>query len=540
MPFVETIIIGAGPAGIQTGYFLEKLRKDYIIIERNSNAGSFFDKYPISRKLISLNKKYTGYTNPDIKLKYDWNSLLNDSGFLFPKYSDELYPDANSLVRYLSEFTREMNIRIRYNSNVVKIFKLNEENEEEKNEENYRIQLSDINYTCKYLIIATGLNKIHDRVTSSGFKSYSDIPNMSLDEFNDKRVCIVGSGNSAYELSHLLSNRSRYTIMVQKNVKLSMLTHYAGDVRGNYLYTLDLFSLKVNSAVLSSERLLDTNSFIKTNGEYSLINVADPVKKYKFDEVIFCVGFEFDDSIYDFKINRTIKRKFTSDDIDNEGNMENSVNKENSGDKGKYPEVNDKYESTNNKNMFFVGGLMHSLDHKISSGGFIHGFRYLIKFFIESIYDNYKVIKFDNIISLSKHIYQRFTNSSSLYIMQNFMCDIAYIKDGKFIYIQDLTSEIIKRLDISHLVIQLRTKKFNDLHEFFNQGKNFYTESKFLHPNITIVNYDKSLNSEIDNIINVKSEEIMFHEDSLSFFNDLKYFHGIISSVKKFVDNSNL
>ena len=48
----------------------------------------------------------------------------------------------------------------------------------------------------------------------------------------------------------------------------------------------------------------------------------------------------------------------------------------------KYPEINGKYESSNNTNLFFIGSLMHSLDCKKSSGGFIHGFRYLIKFFV--------------------------------------------------------------------------------------------------------------------------------------------------------------
>lgn len=38
-------VLGAGPAGLQMGFFLSKARRDYIILERNSGPGSFFNKW---------------------------------------------------------------------------------------------------------------------------------------------------------------------------------------------------------------------------------------------------------------------------------------------------------------------------------------------------------------------------------------------------------------------------------------------------------------------------------------------------------------
>lgn len=35
-------VIGAGPAGLQMGYFLGKAGRDYIILERSQHAGEFF------------------------------------------------------------------------------------------------------------------------------------------------------------------------------------------------------------------------------------------------------------------------------------------------------------------------------------------------------------------------------------------------------------------------------------------------------------------------------------------------------------------
>ncbi len=37
-------VLGAGPSGLQMGYFLSKAKRDYIILERNSGPGSFFNK----------------------------------------------------------------------------------------------------------------------------------------------------------------------------------------------------------------------------------------------------------------------------------------------------------------------------------------------------------------------------------------------------------------------------------------------------------------------------------------------------------------
>lgn len=35
----DYIVVGAGPAGLQLGYFLEKAKRNYIILERNSIPG---------------------------------------------------------------------------------------------------------------------------------------------------------------------------------------------------------------------------------------------------------------------------------------------------------------------------------------------------------------------------------------------------------------------------------------------------------------------------------------------------------------------
>jgi thioredoxin reductase len=74
----DYLIIGAGPAGLQLGFYLQQRGLNYLILEGSDKPGHFFEHQPRHRQLISINKKYTGYEDPEINLRWDWNSLLSD------------------------------------------------------------------------------------------------------------------------------------------------------------------------------------------------------------------------------------------------------------------------------------------------------------------------------------------------------------------------------------------------------------------------------------------------------------------------------
>lgn len=83
-------------------------------------VGSFFDKYPINRKLISLNKRNTGETNAEFNLRHDWNSLLtNNDDFedelKFTAYSKQNFPHADHIVRYLEDYRKKFKLNVKYN-----------------------------------------------------------------------------------------------------------------------------------------------------------------------------------------------------------------------------------------------------------------------------------------------------------------------------------------------------------------------------------------------------------------------------------------
>ena len=56
----DYIVVGAGPAGLQLGHFLQEAGRDYVILEKANVSGrsSFFDKAKKKTALCSCNPTY--------------------------------------------------------------------------------------------------------------------------------------------------------------------------------------------------------------------------------------------------------------------------------------------------------------------------------------------------------------------------------------------------------------------------------------------------------------------------------------------------
>ncbi|XP_059809765.1 FAD-dependent oxidoreductase domain-containing protein 2 isoform X2 [Hypanus sabinus] len=116
---LDYCVIGAGPGGLQIGYFLHQSQRRYLIFERSNISGSFFIHYPRHRKLISINKRYTGKQNREFNLRHDWNSLLShDDNLLFKHYSKDFFPHADTMLQYLNDFTKTLKLKVQYNTDI--------------------------------------------------------------------------------------------------------------------------------------------------------------------------------------------------------------------------------------------------------------------------------------------------------------------------------------------------------------------------------------------------------------------------------------
>ncbi|MCJ8282896.1 MAG: NAD(P)-binding domain-containing protein, partial [Rivularia sp. ALOHA_DT_140] len=219
---LDYLIIGAGPAGLQLGYYLEKANRNYLILESQCKVGSSFDKFPRHKKIISINKVYTGYENSEINLRWDWNSLLSDSEeMLFKNYSKEYFPHTDDLVRYLNDFASHFDLNIKYNCQVVKITK------------NDKFMVIDNNsnvYSTARLIIATGVSKPYiPEIPGIEFtENYTDV-SVNPEDFTNQRVLIIGKGNSGFETAdNLVPTASLIHIASPTPIEMAWKTKYVG------------------------------------------------------------------------------------------------------------------------------------------------------------------------------------------------------------------------------------------------------------------------------------------------------------------------
>ena len=545
--FIENIIIGAGPAGLQAAYYFEKLNINYLIIEKEFECGSFFSKYPHSGKLISINKVNTGSTDPNFNLRHDWNSLLNDEGLLFTKYSESYYPEKELLVQYLNDFKNANNLKILFGKQVQKISPVTQVNSDSSTTtySNYEISIesSDEIFYCNKLIIATGLSKpyipnwiykVKDKI-----KHYANYPKdyfldkKNLAEFKNKKLLIFGGGNSSYELANILNEVCSHIMILGKDRKYSITSHYSGDIRSIYLPYLDTFFLKSLNAFLNVKSLnfleqenktikftqTETGSkyvlkyLDKTNKiEYPMFPYFEETKNDKhYDKIIFCTGWEFDNSIFAKPLE-----------------LSNS----------KYPKIKKNYESVSSPNLFFIGSLMHLHDFRKSSGGFIHGFRYLIKLFMQINYKMPFSIQTFNISELSdlggfvQFIMHRINTASSIYQMFGVLCDkFGFKKDVTTIhYIMDVIPELPIQGEYDIQFILTLEYGRTEVTDIYNLGISttsigYENLSNLLHPVLRIIN---NKNEMID--------MIHFSEETIAdFSSDIQYFNKFLRIFKLYL-----
>ncbi|WP_235622389.1 NAD(P)-binding domain-containing protein [Nostoc sp. PCC 7524] len=417
---LEYLIIGAGPAGLQLGYYLEKANHNYMILEAGDSPGTFFKKFPRHQKLISINKVYTGYSDPEINLRWDWNSLLNDSQEMqFKNYSKEYFPHTDALVNYLGDFAEHFHLNIKYGSRVVKI---------SKGDKFFVVDSNDNVYCAERLIIATGISQpyIPSIPGIELAENYADV-SINPEDFINQKVLIIGKGNSGFETAdNLMGTAALIHIASPHSVKMAWKTKYVGNLRAVNNNLLDTYQLKSQNLILDAT----INKIEHLNGKFivsvSYTNVNED-EDLVYDRVIVCTGFKFNDSIFDesCKPQLAINRRF--------------------------PAQTSTWESTNIKDLYFAGVLMHMRDYQKKQSGFIHGFRYNIRALHQILEYKYHHQELPNQLidanpeSLTKAIINRVNISSGLWQQTGFLCDLVVIAEEGTIahYYEDIPVDYV-------------------------------------------------------------------------------------------------
>ena len=397
-------MIGAGPAGLQLGYFLDRAGRDYVVLEAGPTPGTFYRTFPRHRRMISINKPHTGWHDTEKDLRVDWNSLLSDDPTLrFTRYTNRYFPDADDYIRYLTDFGRGLNIR--YDTRVERVS---------------RGPTSGFRVACR-----TGDTIDADRVivaTGFGGMNIPEIPGIETTErywdapvdstgFTDQRVFILGKGNSAFETAdHLTENAAVIHVAGPRSIRFAWRTHFIGHLRAVNNNFLDTYQLKTQNMVLDGDVLR-----IERRADDYLVTFAyarrDKVVQLAYDRVITCTGFRMDASIFaaDCRPQLTINDRF--------------------------PALTAEWESVNVPDLYFAGTLTQSRDFKKYTSAFIHGFRYGVRALARMLEQKYhgtpwphRDVSPDGIADA---VLARINRTSALFQQFGFLCDVI-TPDGRY------------------------------------------------------------------------------------------------------------
>jgi thioredoxin reductase len=468
----DYVVVGAGPGGCQLAYFLHRDRRDYVVLE-GQQVGHFFTRFPRHRSLISNNKVHTGVRDRDKNLRWDWNSLLSDEFQpLFTDYTADYFPCADVLVAYLRDFASLHQLKIVLGAQVGSVSR-------DAASGVFTVRTRDGRcWRGRRLVMATG----HHRPFTPAVpgielaEQYADISTDPAD-YTNQRVIIVGKGNSGLETAENLFAHTASLHLISPNpVRLAWTTHHVSDLRAVYTNALDSYQLKMQNTVLDGqidriERTADGRLLLRFRYSHAHGQRWDLAA----DRIILCCGFRSDLSLFD-----TSCQPLTSPD-------------------GRFPALTSAWESANVPGLHFVGTIMQCRDYKRSFSGFIHGFRYNIRFLAALFAERHhgEPIPCEPIPrtprALAARLIERAVNASSIFQLPAFLAD-TYLLDGagELLLSRDLPVEYVLELspwrDRALLVMTLEYGHLPPGADPFNVLRDPAdgTTSQFIHPVIRL------------------------------------------------------
>ena len=431
---LDYVIVGAGPAGLQMAHFLREAGRSYVVLEAGETAGRFFKDFPRHRMLISINKRFNYYTEDEYNLRHDWNSLLsNDPSLRFTRYSTALFPPADELHKYLQDYAARLKLDVRYRTPVERIGRSDDVFE-------LRDQAGTI-WRTRCVLMATGPVRGWVPPGIEGIElasSYEDHP-LDLGQYENKRVAIIGRGNSALETANHLAGHAAiiHLVVGDRAPRLAYDSHYVGDMRAVNHGILDMWQLKSLHAVIGVRP-----TKISRNGDGSLtmafeerVGHWDPpataCAELQYDYIIRCTGWSYVNSeLFDADCAPAHDKR------------------------GKYPLLSPSWESSTG-NVFYIGTAT-GRDRR-AAAGFIHGFRYNVRTLFHLLEERFHGVPYpattwplrtaQDLKSLTESLFARVSTSSGLYQMNAVLCDALVVEDGKASVLEELPVDYVMSED---------------------------------------------------------------------------------------------
>ena len=276
--YYDAIVIGGGQSGLAAGYYLQKEGAKFLILEAAAQATGSWQHHYDSLSLFS-------------PAKY---SSLPD----FPFTGDqERYPKKEEVVAYLKAFQTQFNLPVLTNSPVSSV---------EKIEDDFKVITNETTYLTKSVVSATGgfrnpyLPSIEGEDLFKGQRLHS-FAYKNETPFENKRVIVVGAGNSAIQIAAELANVAEVTLATREPIQFQKQRILGKDLHFWLKWTaVDIFPTKEapqRNLVIDSDGFQDALREGKFNERQMFTTFyEDGVvwangEREAVDAVIFATGF---------------------------------------------------------------------------------------------------------------------------------------------------------------------------------------------------------------------------------------------------------
>lgn len=280
----DVIVIGGGQSALACGYFLRRTGLNYMLLDEQEQSGGAWNK---------------GWDSLTLFSPAQFSSL---PGWLMPE-SVGKFPSRKETIDYLDRYEKKYNIP---KTRSVKVHSV------EKNKEGFKLQTSDGEYFAKAVISATGTWSAHFIPFVKGSELFQGIQIHSAhyknpEVFKDKKVLIVGGGNSGAQLLAEISKVAQTEWSTLENP-----TFLPDEVDGRVLFDTATAmynaqkegkSFDANSYNLSNIVMVPSvveareRNVLHSKGRINSITATgvqwESGEEEKFDAIVWCTGFKY-------------------------------------------------------------------------------------------------------------------------------------------------------------------------------------------------------------------------------------------------------
>jgi thioredoxin reductase len=228
------VVVGSGPGGLQTSYFLRRLGIDHAVISDDDAPGGMFRRFPIFERLLSWTKPAAPDEDAREYELHDQNSLLageREVQGLVRQFMDTVsdLPTRAAVEAALRAFAERAPVPVRYGCRWETT---------RCEDDSFVLVTTDGEYRCRAVVFAVGVAE-RWRPALPGIEHathYVDV-RREAGAYRGRRVCVIGKRNSGFEVGHALLGEVReLTLVSPRPVELQFAR---APVRSQYLQPLD-------------------------------------------------------------------------------------------------------------------------------------------------------------------------------------------------------------------------------------------------------------------------------------------------------------